>query len=542
MADINSMIARPPLVDWNALGDPLNSYAQGKAQKEAWDIQSARKTSLADLPKLQDGSPDFSSLFSRLSSAGDYEGALKVAPLARQQSVDAQTLKASEDFYNLVTGGRLPSRAPQASSVIPTLGSPPAASAVPSSAALGGNPSPAPAMLATPPAANDPTMTIPLRTVAAANAPASASPPPITWGDGQVGEPGALPPPGASAPPAPGPQLARPPIPTQPNAIPMPALMAAVANPRLPQGQREVAKILLDHQQKQTDLTNEQREYMFAVRQGETDTFTSWMRKNKGAGATVITNDMRAENAEGAALGKSAGERAGEAMQAASRAPKTLATLNRATALLSQIETGKLEPTKMSIAAWGRALGADDATIKRLGLDPAAPGAGQALTALFNEMTIGKIGPGGFPSQNFSNTDLQFITGTVPALANEPRANKILIEVARRNAQLDIAKGREWMTFRRDPANKGRGYDDFEIAWADKMAKADLFGDLQREAEALIGPRDANASESNVVPPAFRTRPPEQQMQAAPENSVRRSPDGRREIRRGNQWVPYDGR
>ena len=58
-------------------------------------------------------------------------------------------------------------------------------------------------------------------------------------------------------------------------------------------------------------------------------------------------------------------------------------------------------------------------------------------------------------------------------------------------AKLDIERAKAFQAFKRDPANKGRGFEDFELDWSEKMAQRDVFGDLRREAESIIGaPRD----------------------------------------------------
>jgi hypothetical protein len=258
-------------------------------------------------------------------------------------------------------------------------------------------------------------------------------------------------------------------------------------DPRLDEGRRKQFFELFKLTMEKNAPTDLQRDYAAAVSQGYPKAIWEFDKERRAAGATVLTNDMRAENAESAALGKGAGERANDTMKAAGAAPRTLQTFNRIGALLNNVQQGKVEPARMTVSAWAKSFGLDDTVAERIGLDPKRVGDAQALAALTNEAIIGKIGPGGFPANNFSDADRNFLTGTVAQLGNDPRANRILVDVGKRVAQRDIEKGREWMEFRRNPANKGRSYDDFEISFADKIAKQDLFGDLQREAEALIG-------------------------------------------------------
>lgn len=221
----------------------------------------------------------------------------------------------------------------------------------------------------------------------------------------------------------------------------------------------------------------------------------------------VQTQPIRPSNAtpgfipkdiEGAQYLKDAGERAGLTMKSMSVAPRTLAGLNRVQALLDQSEQGKLAPMKATGAAWGRALGVSDDTLKSLGIDPNAPANMQAITALVNDQTLSKIGAGGLPANNFSDADRSFLTDTLPKLSNEPRANKIIIEAARRVAQLDIDKGKAWQAFKK--ANPGRSFDDFETAWVDKVSKQNVFGDLQEAVGALAGQQQAPAPAAPAGP------------------------------------------
>jgi hypothetical protein len=102
-------------------------------------------------------------------------------------------------------------------------------------------------------------------------------------------------------------------------------------------------------------------------------------------------------------------------------------------------------------------------------------------------MVVGKIGSGAFPANNFSDADREFLLGTVQRLGNDPRANKIITETARRMAQLDIDRARAYQQFKANPANKSKGFEDFELQWSDDIAKKDVFGDLRKQAEAIVG-------------------------------------------------------
>jgi len=199
-------------------------------------------------------------------------------------------------------------------------------------------------------------------------------------------------------------------------------------------------------------------------------------------GGTTV-NVGAGETEESKAIGKAAGTRASETMAAAASASKQLMRLGQIDALMKNVETGKLSPSRMTIAALGKSLGVDDAYLEALGLDPKRVGDAQALNAISGRMLVDMIGSGGFPANNFSNTDREFLTGTLPSLANDPRANKLLITAARRMADLDIEKAKGWRTWKRE--NPKGSFDDFELEFADKIGGADRFADLVKEAEKL---------------------------------------------------------
>jgi len=280
------------------------------------------------------------------------------------------------------------------------------------------------------------------------------------------------------------------------------SLLQAVANPRLPAAHKDVAKMLLQRELDASKLPDPVRQYLFSKSQGYNGSFMEYQMELKKAGATAITNNMRGENAEAAAIGKAAGERAAETMKTAGAATKSLANVSRIEALLNQVSQGKLEPARMTVSAWAKSLGLNNDAAEALGLDPKGVGSAQALQALINESVVGKIGSGGFPANNFSDADREFLVGIFPQLGNDPRANQILIETAKRVYQTDREKGRAWLAFRRNPNTRDRSFDDFEMEWADRVAKEDRFGDLRRKAQEIIG--SPRAVRDTVSSPAAR--------------------------------------
>lgn len=261
-------------------------------------------------------------------------------------------------------------------------------------------------------------------------------------------------------------------------------LMKALVHPGVSAGQKELAKMLLAEEIKVNPEIQK-----FEAFQKRPDLYEMYL-KSKQAGATAVTVDNRLENEEAKTIGKGAGERAVDTMKAAGAAPKNLQNLARMESLLAQVNQGRLEPGKMTIAAWGKALGVDEKAMERLGLDPKGLGTQQAVNAMANELAIGKIGPGGVPANNFSDADRNFLTDTMPRLANDPEGNALIIEASRRLAKLDIEKAREWQRFRTN--NKGKSFDDFETQWNDKVEKQEIFSDLRQRAQQIVAASPRN--------------------------------------------------
>lgn len=280
------------------------------------------------------------------------------------------------------------------------------------------------------------------------------------------------------------------------------ALLGWMANPRLPQAQRDLVKSVVENRQRWAQQnagpTGDMKEYELYRRQElakgrQPEDLTPWLRANKAAGATSVNIDQKAQTEEEKALGLAAGKRAGEAMAAAASGMKQLQRLGQLEGLMKNVETGRLQPGRMSMAALGKSLGVNEDFLRSIGLDPAQVGDAQALNAITGRMVVDMIGSGGFPANNFSDADRAFITGTVPSLANDPRGNKIIMEAARRSAQIDIEKAKAWREWRKD--NKGGSFDDFEVQWGEKLASQDRFGDLAKQAEAITGPQQQPAND-----------------------------------------------
>jgi hypothetical protein len=195
---------------------------------------------------------------------------------------------------------------------------------------------------------------------------------------------------------------------------------------------------------------------------------------------------MPGEKAQDAELGKAAAQQQVELVQSASKAPLQISRLNLMERITEGVNTGRWTDVKAGIVSGARALGMSDEAIKSIsGLNPALPESQQQLQKLSNELTVGLIGPGGFPANSFSNADRDFLSNIFPQITNEPGANKLIIEVMRRTERRKVEKSSAWRAYQKKERDAGRRADffEFEQDYLDEQNKQseggkDLFSDL----------------------------------------------------------------
>jgi hypothetical protein len=170
--------------------------------------------------------------------------------------------------------------------------------------------------------------------------------------------------------------------------------------------------------------------------------------------------------------GEGQSKRALATLESGDKAGSEIGKVNLTEAMFNQVKTGKLAPAQATIGAWAQAVGIDP---KTLGIDPNLSIVSQAGQSLVAQQTVGMIGSGGFPANNFSDADRKFLQQIPGSIENLPEANKVLFEVKRRMLQRDIDKADAWATARADK----QSYEDFERSWRKHVNGTDMFADLR---------------------------------------------------------------
>jgi hypothetical protein len=178
-----------------------------------------------------------------------------------------------------------------------------------------------------------------------------------------------------------------------------------------------------------------------------------------------------AETEEQKVLGKARGEAQTELRTAAAKAPDNISRLNLLGELTAGVKTGATADVQARIIGLAKAAGVSDQTITKIGGDPNLPATSEAITKVVNELTIGLIGPGGFPANSFSNADRDFLEKIFPNIRNQPEANQIAIEVLKRTELRKAQKQAEWRAYttRMKAEGKKAAFDDFEDEYIEKL-------------------------------------------------------------------------
>lgn len=226
--------------------------------------------------------------------------------------------------------------------------------------------------------------------------------------------------------------------------------------------------------------------------------FEATMKKAAAASTRI---DTKGEGKEAETLGAERGKAASEIEAAGRNAPGQIARLNLLGTMLDKATTGKLGPLEQSAVGWAQALGVDPA---KLGLNPNQSIVGDASQKIINELTTASIGKGGFPANNFSDADREFLQKIFPSMANRPEANKIALDVMRRIEQRKGEVADAWGQFQEDQkaAGKTASFGEFERQYRKSVAGQDLFGDIRKQIDAMPGAGNAPSSPAAATAPA----------------------------------------
>lgn len=274
----------------------------------------------------------------------------------------------------------------------------------------------------------------------------------------------------------------------------------------------------------QTKPTNDIREYQLYAEQAKKEgkppvSFFDYQKELKASGRNMVTIDQRQETEEAKALGKGAGERANSMIARGQGATTTIQKLSTLEAIQDRVQTGRLAGAKLTAGQWAKELGVGEKQLEAFGIGKNFVGDAQTLQAQTSRMLVDMLGSGGFPSNNFSNADREFIEKTLPNLGNDPRGNRLMMAFMKRAAERDRDQYKAWTKAKETP---GMSFDKFALQWGEKVEAEDALGDLRKEAEAILGATTPTAKERKAaqqVPVATKSQPKPVSTMAQPKTA-----------------------
>lgn len=245
-----------------------------------------------------------------------------------------------------------------------------------------------------------------------------------------------------------------------------------------------IAKAVIAQELKGPEKTPLQKDYEVARSQGFTGTLMDFDKQRREASRPQTTIDMKGESEAVKARAKAGVEAEVTAYNEARSAGQQLQQLAALQARLERLKTGATAPAVRTAAGWAKDLGVSPDVLKSFGIPENFVGDAQAFEAATSGMLVNKLGSGGFPSNNFSNADREFLERTLPRLGNDPRANRIMVEAAKRVEMSKIEKAKAYQQWRQNPENKDKTFFDFDIDYSQQVGNR--FDDLVQEARTML--------------------------------------------------------
>jgi hypothetical protein len=171
------------------------------------------------------------------------------------------------------------------------------------------------------------------------------------------------------------------------------------------------------------------------------------------AGASNVNVNTKQETEESKEVGKGFGKQYLDLQSAGFEANNKIARLDRLSNLMSGVQTGKLEPSRMQLAAVAESLG--------MKFDPNL-GSKQAIEAISNEMALqarNPAGGAGMPGA-LSDKDREFLTNITPGMSKTPEGNRMIMQTSRKLAQRDKDVARIAREYRKRNGTIDEGFYD----------------------------------------------------------------------------------
>ena len=231
---------------------------------------------------------------------------------------------------------------------------------------------------------------------------------------------------------------------------------------------------------------------------------------------------------------KTTAETVGAWESADTRAATTLDRVARLERLNQRFQTGALANARLTAGQVAQQLNIPNSVLEGLGISKDQTASGEGIRSLTMQLLTAQLGPGGFPTQNFSNADMNALRESLPGLMNTPQGNVVISEVLRAAALRDREIGAAWREWRRANGDNMTSARQFQDERLPSIINNNIIAPLVvRDAEAM-GPGDTGGGVSNSRG-GFSASPPA-------DLPLIRSPSDAAMLPPGTQFRTPDGR
>lgn len=232
------------------------------------------------------------------------------------------------------------------------------------------------------------------------------------------------------------------------------------------------------------------------------------LRGRLGAERTVDRGPSAFDNERGKEFATVASqiERAGRA------APNQIMRLNQMERELERVTTGIGSGAAITAGQIAQRLGVSDNVLSSLGIGKDQVASAENIRSMTFQMVQATLSSGEFPSQNFSNADMQAVQSANPSLFNSPAGNRAIIAVQRAMAERNAEISRAWREWQRENGSNMDSTQRFLNERLPEIADRDVLTPILKDFRgqpaqpqnppeaAPIGPRVAPAASSMAVP------------------------------------------
>ena len=231
---------------------------------------------------------------------------------------------------------------------------------------------------------------------------------------------------------------------------------------------------------------------------------------------------------------KTTAETVGAWESADTRAATTLDRVARLERLNQRFQTGALANARLTAGQIAQQLNIPNSALEGLGIGKDQIASGEGIRSLTMQLLTAQLGPGGFPTQNFSNADMNALRESLPGLMNSPQGNAVISQVLRAAALRDREIGSAWRQWRRENGDNMTSARRFQDEILPGIIDNNIIAPLFLQDAAAVGPGDTRGAVPNArggfsaAPPADLPliRSPSEAATLPPGTQFR-TPDGR---------------